>query len=363
MEKVMSLKNISVSMEIISMSWKVLKVPLKKPFKIALGTIENYEGVIVKICTEEYCGYGEASPSPKIVGDTVDTVVAALGRFEPLIIGEDVENYGRIMETINRSMVHNSSAKAAIDFALFDILAQRANLPVKSLLGGKKDRIETSLTVDISSVEKSVKHAEELLSQGAKVLKVKIGLNPQEDIERIRAIRKITDARIRVDGNQGYSLNQAIKVLNAIDRYEIEFAEQPLPVGHEEELKILREKVPLPIMADESVHDSRDVLNLIGKVDAINIKLMKSGGIYEALKMASIARAAGMKIMVGCMIETKLAIAAGTHFALGVGVDYADLDGYWDLKEQPFEGDIYRDGYNYAPEKSGLGATPIKDLL
>ncbi len=350
-------------MEIVSMVWKVVKVPLKKPFKIALGTIENYEGVIVKICTEEFCGYGEASPSPKIVGDTVESAVAALRRFEPLVIGQHVENYGKIMEEINRNMIHNSSAKAAIDFALFDILAQKADMPLKNLLGGKKERIETSLTVDISSVEKSVKHAEELLAHGAKVLKVKIGLNPEEDIERIREIRKITDVRIRVDGNQGYSLRQAIKVLNAIDRYEIEFAEQPLPVGHEDELKLLRERSPIPIMADESVHDSRDVLNLIDKVDAINIKLMKSGGILEALRMASIAQKAGMKIMVGCMIETQIGISAGTHFALGVGVDYADLDGYWDLKEQPFDGLKYEDGYNYVHNRPGLGVKPLEEIL
>ncbi len=350
-------------MDIVSMEWKIIRIPLKKPFKIALGTIENYEGVVVKICTEEYCGYGEASPSPKIVGDTVDTVVGALKRFKPIVVGSRLEEYGKIMEELNRNLRHNSSAKAAVDFALWDILAQKAGMPVRELLGGKKRRIETSLTVDISSVERSVKHAEELLSQGAKVLKVKIGLNPEEDIERIREIRKITDARIRVDGNQGYSLSQAIKVLNAIDRYEIEFAEQPLPVGHEDELKLLREKSPIPIMADESVHDSRDVLNLIGKVDAINIKLMKSGGIYEALKMASIAQTAGMKIMVGCMIETKIGIAAGTHFALGVGVDYADLDGYWDLKEQPFEGLRYEDGYNYVLDKPGLGVMPLREIF
>jgi len=350
-------------MEIISMDWKVLNIPLKKPFKIALGTMENYEGVVVKICTEEFCGYGEASPSPKIVGDTVESIVASLKRFKPLVIGQHVENYGKIMEEINRNMIHNSSAKAAIDFALFDILAQKAGMPLKNLLGGKKERIETSLTVDISSVERSVKHAEELLEQGAKVLKVKIGLNPDEDIERIKEIRKITDVRIRVDGNQGYSLRQAVKVLNAIDKYEIEFAEQPLPVGREEEMKILREKVPVAIMADESVHNSHDILNLIGKVDAINIKLMKSGGIYEALKMASIARAAGMKIMVGCMIETKVGIAAGTHFALGVGVDYADLDGYWDLKEQPFDGLKYEKGYNYVYDRPGLGIKELSSIF
>ncbi len=345
-------------MNIVSLKWDVLEIPLKKPFRITYETIDKYRGVIVKICTEEYCGYGEAAPAPRITGDTVESTVAALHRFKPLIITKDPVKIGKIVEMMNSSIVGSPSAKAAIDFALFDILAQKADVPLKDLLGGRKERIETSLTVDIGSLEYTLKSARKLLDAGAKVLKVKIGLNPQEDIERVRAIRNITDAKIRVDGNQGYSLKRAIRVLKEMEKYEIEFAEQPIPASEIDNLKILRESVDIPIIADESVHNSLDVLRLIGKVDGINIKLMKSGGIYEAMRMASIARAAGMRIMVGCMIETQVGIAAGTHFALGIGADYADLDGYWDLTEQPYEGVEFRDGYNYVSDKSGLGVVP-----
>ena len=345
-------------MEIVSMKWDVLEIPLRKPFKIAFETMDTYRGVIVKICTEEYCGYGEAAPAPRITGDTVESTVAALKRFKPLIIGRNPVKIGKIMDDLNSSLLGTPSAKAAIDFALYDILAQKLEVPLKDILGGKKDKIETSLTVDIGDLNYTLQHARKLLDAGAKVLKVKIGLNPDEDIERVRAIRKMTDAKIRVDGNQGYSLKRAMKVLREIEKFEIEFAEQPIPASEIDNLKILRESVDMPIIADESVHNSLDVLRLIGKVDGINIKLMKSGGIYEAMKMASIARAAGMKIMVGCMIETKVGITAGTHFALGIGADYADLDGYWDLTKQPYLGVEYRDGYNYVPDKPGLGVTP-----
>ena len=345
-------------MEIVSMKWDVLEIPLRKPFKIAFETMDTYRGVIVKICTEEYCGYGEAAPAPRITGDTVESTVAALKRFKPLIIGRNPVKIGKIMDDLNSSLLGTPSAKAAIDFALYDILAQKLEVPLKDILGGKKDKIETSLTVDIGDLNYTLQHARKLLDAGAKVLKVKIGLNPDEDIERVRAIRKMTDAKIRVDGNQGYSLKRAMKVLREIEKFEIEFAEQPIPASEIDNLKILRESVDIPIIADESVHKSLDVLRLIGKVDGINIKLMKSGGIYEAMKMASIARAAGMKIMVGCMIETKVGITAGTHFALGIGADYADLDGYWDLTKQPYLGVGYRDGYNYVPDKPGLGVTP-----
>ncbi len=342
-------------MEIISVHWDVLEIPLKKPFKIAFETLDTYRGVIVKICTQEVCGYGEASPAPRITGDTVESVVASLKRFKPLLIGKNPLQIGKIMDELNSSIIGTPSAKAAVDFALFDIMAQSLGAPLKDILGGKKDKIETSLTVDIGDMEYTLKHARKLLENGAKVLKVKIGLDPEEDVRRIKALRDLTDVKIRVDGNQGYSLKRAIKVLKEIERYEIEFAEQPLPAGEIDNLRILRERVDIPIIADESVHNSLDVLNLVGKVDGINIKLMKSGGIWEAMKMASIARAAGMKIMVGCMIETKVGITAGTHFALGIGADYADLDGYWDLKEQPYQGVIFKDGYNLVSDSPGLG--------
>ncbi len=344
--------------EIVSMNWDVLEIPLRKPFKIAFETMDTYRGVIVKICTEKYCGYGEAAPAPRITGDTVASVVAALERFKPMLIGRNPIKIGKIMDDLNSSLLGTPSAKAAIDFALFDILGQKMDTPLKDLLGGKKEKIETSLTVDIGDLNYTLQHARKLLDAGAKVLKVKIGLNPEEDVERIKAIRKMTDAKIRVDGNQGYSLKTAMKVLKEIEKYDIEFAEQPIPAHEIDNLKILRENVDIPIIADESVHNSLDVLRLIGKVDGINIKLMKSGGIYEAMKMASIARTAGMKIMIGCMIETHVGIAAGTHFALGIGADYADLDGYWDLTKQPYLGVKYKDGYNSVPDKAGLGIIP-----
>ncbi len=346
-------------MEIVSVHWERLKIPLKKPFRIALGTSDFYEGVIVKICTEEFCGYGEAAPSPRITGETVESVIGALEKMHPYLLGKNPLEIGKIMSGLDRLIKHNTSAKAAVDFALHDILGKKADAPLKTLIGGIRDKIPTSLTVDICKPDEAVKMAENLISAGAQVLKVKIGLNPEEDIERVKAIRSITDIPIRVDANQGYSLKQAIKVLRSIEKYDIEFAEQPLPADRIDELEILRKNIAIPVIADESVHTATDVIRLIGKVDGINIKLMKSGGIHEAIKMASIAKAAGMEIMVGCMIETHIGIAAGTHFALGIGADYADLDGYWDLEKQPFEGVIYREGFNYVRNEPGLGITAL----
>ncbi len=341
-------------MKIESMEWEVLQIPLKKPFKISLGTTTEYLGIIVKICTDEFCGVGEAAPSTRITGDTIQSTLGALNIFKNQIIGMDATEIGKIMNTTNHT-ARNTTAKAAVDMALYDLLGKQAKIPVRNLLGGEKEKIETSLTVTIGSIQDTLKSAEELLNAGAKVLKVKIGLYPEEDIARIKALREITDVKIRVDANQGYSLKRAMIVLRSIERYDIEFAEQPIPASQIDDLAILRRYTEIPIMADESLHTSADMLRLVGKVDAINIKLMKSGGMHEALKIAAIAKAAGIKIMVGCMIETKVGITAGTHFALGIGADYADLDGYWDLSEQPFDGVRFDKGYNSVPNDPGLG--------
>ncbi len=343
------------SMEIIRVKWMPLHIPLKKPFKIALGTTTNYSGYILKICTARVCGYGEAVPSPKITGDTMESIEKAFRIFKPLLLGEEAHKIGWIMNKIYRAIPNNTAAKAAVDMALYDLVGSYWRVRVSDILGGEKEKVDTSVTIGITSIEDAVKQAIELTNLGARVLKVKIGLNPDEDIKRIKEIRNVTDARIRIDANQGYSLNQAIRVLKSIEKYNIEFAEQPLPKDRIDDLKTLRESVGVPIIADESVHNAKDVLKLIGKVDGINIKLMKSGGIYEALKMASIAKAAEMKIMVGCMVETKLGIAAGQNFALGIGADYADLDGYMDITRQPFIGLEFKDGGNIVEGERGLG--------
>lgn len=348
-------------MEIRTFEWEQVEIPLKKPFKIALGTTEVYRGVILRICTEEYCGYGEAAPSPRITGETTESVIGALKKMKSLVLGKNPLDVGRIMNDVNRAIVGNTSAKSAVDMALHDILGKRSSLPLYMILGGERDRIPTSLTVGLGSVKDTVKSSKNLISQGARILKVKIGGDPEEDIERIRAIREITDIPIRVDANQGYTLKRAMYVLRSIYRYDVEFVEQPIPAKQIEDLAILRKETEIPIMADESAHSKEDVLRLIGKVDAINIKLMKSGGIREAIRIISLARAAGMKVMVGCMVETKLGISAGAHFALGYGADYADLDGFWDLSSQPFEGVKFKDGFIEVSERAGLGIVENKE--
>ena len=360
-----------MKMKITEMKIYPISIPLEKPFKIALGTSYEYKGVLVKLETDQgIYGWGEAAPSDSITGETQGTVMAVLEeRIRQLIIGSEVLEVEELLNKVDGAVLHNPSAKAAIDIAIHDIIGKVSVLPIRNLIGGHKEEIDTSLTIGIESKEESVKRAQELVEEGAKVIKVKIGLDWKEDVERVKAIRDVVgyDVRLRLDANQGYSVKEAINALSAMERYEIEFCEQP--VHHSDILGMakVRANIGIPIMADESVHSIRDAVRIIKEeaADMINIKLMKAGGIRAGMKIASIAEAAGMPCMVGCMVETKVGITAGTHLALGMkNVKYADLDGHIDLKHDVTKGGVMtKEGVNRLSRGAGLGLDVVEEKV
>ncbi|MCK4307060.1 dipeptide epimerase [candidate division WOR-3 bacterium] len=358
-------------MKITDLLVKRIVLPLKQPFKIALGTNFEYEGVVVQIHTNEgITGIGEASPSPRITGETTGTVIDVIeNKIKPLLIGKNPLDIEKILDEINSAILYNSSAKCAIDIALYDILGKHAKLPLYKLLGGFKQKIITSVTIGIKGVKDTVLEARELVAQGAKVIKVKIGLAPVEDIEKIKALREEIgyDIKIRVDANQGYEPREAVRVLNKIEQYEIEFAEQPVAYWDIQGLKQVRDSVNIPIMVDESLHSARDAINLIraNACDIFNIKLMKSGGIREASKIANIAESAGIPCMLGCMVETRIGVGAATHLALALkNIKYADLDGHLFLKEDIVEGGVITEkGIDRVTSEPGIGVKLIKKVF
>ncbi|MEW6070745.1 MAG: dipeptide epimerase, partial [Candidatus Thermoplasmatota archaeon] len=311
-----------------------ISIPLRKPFKIALGITYNYEGVLVKIETDENIyGWGEASPSERITFETQATVLNTLDKIKPIVIGKNPLEIEKMMLAVDENVHGNSSAKASIDLALHDILGKYLRLPLNKIFGSDKVEIRTSITIGIKDLKEVVEEALNLVERKVKTIKLKIGIDAEKDIEKVKALRETIGygIRLRVDANQGYSVSQAIKVLNALERYEIEFIEQPVNAKDIEGLREVRNNTAIPIMADESLHTPRDAIELIKSdaVDLFNIKLMKSGGLSSSLKIAEIANAAGITCMVGCMVETKLGITAGTHLALGKKIiRYADLDGH-----------------------------------
>jgi len=342
---------------------------MSNPFRISLETISEYGGVLVRIrLSSDVAGWGEAAPFPSITGETLGTALAILERLKPHVVGRDLSQYGFVLDEIEGMIPGNTSAKAAIDIAMHDALARQANLPLNAMLGGKADVLETTQTVGLVGLEQTVKEATDLYEQGATRIKVKIGGDPEADVKRISAVReKLGNGfNLTIDANQGYTVREAIRTLKKLERYEIEFCEQPVHYHDLEGLAEVRRNAAIPIMADESVHSDRDALEIVRRnaADMINIKLMKSGGIRGASRIAAIASAAGLPCMVGCMIETKIATTAGCHFATSQHVKYADLDGFTSLKVDPVRGGVTLKGSEeHLVQGPGLALTVDEGIL
>ncbi len=338
-----------------------LKIPLRSPFKIATGETSFYEGCLVKLTTDiGIIGWGEASPSQRITGERMDDVLQGLEGLRGLLIGWDPLEVEALWERIDAELAGHSSTKAAVDIALFDILGKRTNLKVKNILGGHKNSIETSITIGIKGVPETLKEAGELLRKGVKILKLKIGLNPEEDLEKVKRIRELDEnVRLRVDANQGYAPDMAISVLKEMEPYQVEFCEQPVAEEDLEGMKRVKEGVEMPVMADESVKSLQDALRVVqlGACDLVNLKLMKMGGIRRCAQISALLEGAGIGCMVGCMVETKVGITAGTHLALALAnVKYADLDSHLYLTSDPTRGGVVtKEGANWLLGTMGLG--------
>jgi len=304
----------------------------KEPFRIAPGASTESHNVVVKVVTDYGAiGWGESSPSRRVTGETAETVVKILDKIVPKLIGMCPLRIEQDVEIMDSVVSGNPAAKAAVDMALHDIFGKKGRKPLFMLMGGYRTEVLTDITLGIKPPKEMANDAVKSVKKGFKALKVKVGVDPAEDVERIKLIREAVgrDIQLRIDANQGWTPPQAIEALNKLEKFDIQFAEQPVPAEDINGLKKVRKNSPIPVMADESVHSPEDALHLIQTevVDLINIKLMKSGGILKARKIASVAEAAGIPCMIGCMSESELGIAAGAHFAAAVkNVQYADLD-------------------------------------
>lgn len=302
-----------------------------EPFRIALGeSVEQENVVVVLVADDGTHGYGEASASPRIVGDTPATVVQTLRRIAPVVIGADVFNFEGIIERILK-VKGSPSSKAAVDMALHDLWGKALGRPLYRLLGGYRDKIETDVTVGIKKPEEMAASAERIVREGFKIVKIKVGTKPEQDIERVRMVREAVGekVRLRVDANQAWSVSEALKALRAIERFHPEFVEQPVNAEDIKGLAKVNAESDIPIMADESMHTPQDAVRLVTEraADMFNIKLMKSSGIHEAHKIAAIADSAGIPCMVGCMAESNVGISGALHFVLAHrSIQYADLD-------------------------------------
>jgi len=349
-----------------------ISVPLRVPFKTALRTVNSVEDVIVEIHTDTgHVGYGEAPPTGAITGDTTGAIIGALrDHIIPSLIGQEIDALEPLMKRLNKAVVHNTSAKAAVDIALYDLYGQLLGAPVYKLLGASRKSITIDITISVNPPEEMARDALVALERGYDTLKIKVGIDPTLDVARLAAVREAVgrDIRLRIDANQAWTPKQAVMLLNQMQEkgLDIELVEQPVPGRDFEGLRYVTERSYVPVMADESVFSPEDAMKIMqmGAADLINIKLMKCGGIHNALKIASAAEVYGVECMIGCMLEAKVSVNAAVHLACAKSViTKVDLDGPVLCSEDPVEGgSVFDERTITVSDAPGLGVSAIRGL-
>jgi len=352
-----------------------VSMPLSMPFATSLGQLPSQKGhVIVAVETDEGIqGFGEAAPDPIYHGESQETILQVIEKYlAPSLIGADPFDFENILEKENRSIVGNPYACAAIDLALYDIMGKKTGLPACKLLGGRvRDRIPVVFVLSLAKkIEDIASEAEDCVKRGYKTLKIKVGVDPGLDLERVGVVReKVGDSvDIRVDANQGWTPDIAIKLIKKMERYDLQLVEQPVLGWDLEGMARVTKAVDTPVMADESVFSPQMALRVVKMeaADIINIKIMKPGGLYNSKKIASIAEAADIPCVVGSMLETGIGTAAGAHFASANRiVEYpCEMIGPAYFKTDVIKEDIKpKDGFVSVPSKPGLGITPNIDVI
>ena len=331
--------------------YQVTDLKLIHPFKIARRAVDEFRQVIsVKIDG----GLGETAPA-RFYGETVETVQVAFDILDGGLDG-DLDAIESVMSELDSVLGRNYAAKSAIDMALHDRLGKKLGAPLYRLWGlDPKETPLTTFTIGIDEPEIMQQKVRE--AETYPLLKVKLGTH--RDLELIRALREVTDKPIYVDANTAWTPKEAVRKIRELAPYGVELIEQPTKPDDLEGLKFVREHSELPIFADESVKRAADIPSLVGCVDGVNIKLVKCGGLLEAIRIIHIARAHGLQVMIGCMIESSLGITAAAH--LTPLVDYADLDGHLLVANDPYRGVTLEKGKLILPNLPGIGVVPVED--
>lgn len=345
-------------------------IPME-PFVIATGIMDYAQNVFIRVHTDQgYYGVGECSAFPMIVGETQETCLAMARDFAKMWKGKDASDIEARIQDLHNVAAHNPTIKSAFDIALYDLAAKAAGQPLYKFLGGEKRVIETDMTIGIDTAAEMSKLALSYQEKGATILKIKLGKKPEEDLERMQQIRAAVgpEMTLRIDANQGWDFDAALRCLQGMEDLNIEFCEQPMRTWYDDLLPTLRKESPIKIMADESCYNHHDARKLINSesCDYINIKFSKSGGINEGLKIHKVASDAGIPCMIGSMLESRVALTANLHFAYACkNIKFFDLDtcllGHL---IDPVKGGVTFKGYFLdLPETPGIGADADEEFL
>jgi len=360
-------------MKITDIQFGMLRVPLKTPFKTALRTVDAVEDIVVMVNTDTgHVGYGEAPATAVITGDTHGSIIDAIRHYiAPRLMGQDVADLNHLTQLIQGAMEKNSSAKAAVEIAIYDLWGQLYGAPLYKLLGGGDPAITTDITISVDYIDKMVADSIAAVDRGFESLKIKVGKDIGVDIERVRAIYAAVENRalLRLDANQGWTAKEAVFALNTLEDagVRLELVEQPVKARDLAGMRYVTERVHTPIMADESVFGPMEVIELIRMraADIINIKLMKTGGISNAIRIADIAGMFGVECMIGCMLETSISVAAAVHLAVAHAnvITKVDLDGPSLCAFNPVDGGvIFNESEISITDAPGLGIREIRGL-
>lgn len=329
---------------------KTKRLFLQHTWTISRNSSDYKDNVFVKIEKDGVIGYGEAAPNVRY-GEDHEKTTDRINKVKGLVAHFDLWQFAELKDEIFKSITDQNCARCALDIAIMDWVGKKLNVPLYKFFGADKSKAPlTSFSIGIDTpavIKQKVREAEKY-----RILKIKVGKENDEEI--LNAVRSVTDKPIRVDANEGWKKKEvALEKIKWLKDMGVEFIEQPMPSNMIEETKWLRDRIDMPIVADEAVKTASDIPILAQAYDGINIKLMKAGGLQEAMRMIHMAKALDMKIMLGCMIESSIAISAAAH--LSPFVDWADLDGNLLLREDPFSGVKVDQGKLILNDDPGLG--------
>ncbi|MEX2497041.1 MAG: dipeptide epimerase [Woeseia sp.] len=319
-----------------------------------------------------HIGYGSAPATAVITGETHGSIIEAIRTaIMPGIMGQEISNLNRILDLIQRSIYKNTSAKAAVEIAVYDLFAQSLQKPLYQVLGGGDPLLSTDITISVDHIQKMVDDSMAAIELGFETLKIKVGKDINLDIERVKAVYAAVNdkAVLRLDANQGWTPKQTVAALRDLESsgVRLEFIEQPVKGDDIEGMKYVTERVATPVMADESTFGPKEVVDLIKlrAADIINIKLMKTGGLSNAIKIADMAATYDMECMMGCMLESAISVTAAAHLAVAKSnsITKVDLDSPSLCSYNPVSGGaLFANSEITLPDRPGLGIDAVDDV-